>query len=315
VSLFHPAQEAQIRLKACVYGDPGIGKSMFSLQFPQPVVIDLEKGTVAYGGRYGFSVCQATTPSEVEEAIDELLADPQDFKTVVIDPISLYCDWVGDAVLAQVRLDKEDANYELTAVDYKPIGRRCKLFLRKLLALDMNVVVTAKVKDDFKEGSFMKKVGIKPDMHKALYGMFDTIIYIDRDDEGKRWGYTDVSETPVNAIVKDRTLLPPKFEFSYTEIERIWGKAGLIRPSEKLMQQTAFTDEVERDTDVTLTDGTSYKTAGIVAGQIERFREALSSKKLKTKVLTEFLKNKYSVDSIMNLREDEANLILAEFEI
>lgn len=73
----------------CVfYGPPGIGKTSFAAEFPSPIFIQTEDGT----GNLeitSFSERALTSAKEVDEAIELLLNEPHDFKTVVLDSL----DW------------------------------------------------------------------------------------------------------------------------------------------------------------------------------------------------------------------------------
>src|SRR5262245_50481072 len=60
-SPFQPAQARRKRLKLLTWGDSGVGKTTLGLQFPSPVVIDLEAGCDLYGGRFDFGVLRTTS--------------------------------------------------------------------------------------------------------------------------------------------------------------------------------------------------------------------------------------------------------------
>ena len=67
-SPFQEAESLEKRLKLFVWGDSGVGKTTLALQFPQPVVIDLEGGTDLYGDSFNFAVKRVSTAGEVVEA-------------------------------------------------------------------------------------------------------------------------------------------------------------------------------------------------------------------------------------------------------
>ena len=96
MSLFEKASATPKRIKMLIYGDSGTGKTVTSLQFPNPVVIDVEKGTEYYGEHFDFARLTSVDPDEIDKALDELIEDPGDYKTCVIDSISVLCDLVVD---------------------------------------------------------------------------------------------------------------------------------------------------------------------------------------------------------------------------
>ena len=91
-SPFQRAGSRNNRLKLFLWGDSGVGKTTLALQFCNPVVIDLEAGTELYGEAFTFDVLHATTADEVMEAVDWLLKNRHDYRTLVIDPITIYWD-------------------------------------------------------------------------------------------------------------------------------------------------------------------------------------------------------------------------------
>ena len=54
MSMFKKAETQADRLKMYIYGEAGTGKTVTSLQFPNPAVIDTEKGTTHYGKFFDF---------------------------------------------------------------------------------------------------------------------------------------------------------------------------------------------------------------------------------------------------------------------
>jgi hypothetical protein len=139
-------------LKILVWGDSGAGKTTLALQFPQPVVIDLEGGADLYGDAYSFDVRRASTADEVMETVDWLLTNTHEYRTLVIDPITVYWDalqkkW-SDIFLRRNKGSKgfKFEFYDLQPRDWMTIKAEFKELIRKLIAVDMNVVVTARQK-------------------------------------------------------------------------------------------------------------------------------------------------------------------------
>ena len=89
MSLFARAEASPARIKMMVYGKTGTGKTVASLQFPNPVVIDTEKGTQYYGEHFTFDRLETVSSDEVLEALDELIEDPKNYKTCIIDSVSI----------------------------------------------------------------------------------------------------------------------------------------------------------------------------------------------------------------------------------
>lgn len=236
-SPFRKAQLLEKRLKALAWGDSGVGKTYLSLQFPKPVVIDLEGGTDLYGESFDFDVIRASTADEVMEAVQWLLTNSHPYRTLVIDPITVYWDalqkkW-SDIFLRRNKGSKgyKFEYYDLQPRDWMTIKGESKELTRKLIALDMNVIVTARQKVQYADSGFMKAVGETFDGEKSLPYMFDTIVRLYRDDKGRFLG----------ECLKDRSNKLPRgeFECSYAHIEEYFGKEMLGRKARPLALATA----------------------------------------------------------------------------
>jgi len=226
---FQPAGESYRRVKLLCWGDTGSGKTTTAIQFPGPAVIDLEGGTEHYGGVFTFDVLKATTADEIAGAVDWLQSNPHEFCTLVIDPITLYWDalqkkW-SDIFMRRNKGSKGHRleYYDLQPRDWMTIKAEHKEFIRKLIQLDMSVVVTARQKTLYADTGFMRAVGETFDGEKSLPYMFDTILRLYRDEKGRFMAEN----------LKDRTNKLPSghFEISYQILEDRLGKESLGRKS------------------------------------------------------------------------------------
>ncbi|MCF6147308.1 MAG: ATP-binding protein [Candidatus Kuenenia sp.] len=221
-SPFQKATTTNRRIKLFLWGDSGVGKTTLALQFPSPVVIDLEKGTELYGEHFDFHRMTPETSDQVAEAVTWLLSNDHEYKTLIIDPITIHWEalqkkW-SDIYLAR---NKSSKGYKYEFYDFQPkdwmtLKAEFKSFLRKLIALDMNVIVTAREKTKYKEGQYMQAIGETFDGEKSLPYLFDTIVRLYIKD-GKHMGH----------ILKDRSNKLPRtdFECSYVTIKKCFGES------------------------------------------------------------------------------------------
>ncbi len=235
-SPFQKAKNLKRRIKVFFWGDSGVGKSTLALHFPQPVVIDMESGTDLYGGAFDFDVLHAANADEVMEAIDWLLSNQHDYRTLIIDPITVYWEalqkkW-SDIFLQRNKGSKgyKYDYYDIQPKDWLTIKAELKELIRKLLALDMNVIVTAREKTKYKDGSFMVPIGETFDGEKSLPYMFDTVVRLYKDEQGRHMG----------RCLKDRSNKLPKedFECSYQLFENRFGKETLSRQAQPVEYAT-----------------------------------------------------------------------------
>jgi hypothetical protein len=304
MSLFERAEAKANRLKMYVYGPSGSGKTVTSLHFPSPAVIDTEKGTNFYGDHFEFFRIQTQDHDIVEQAVDELLQDPANFKTFVVDPIRRVDDSIVLKQLKRMRVKKNNPNYSLAPLDYKTIKEERNILFRKILSLDMNIIFTAPTKSQYSEdeSEFMKIIGVQPDGPKDLPYLVDVVLRLEKDEEGARWA----------VVEKDRSnRLPDRFEFSYPSFVKFLGVDGLEREAVKFDQQVTFNEAAGRNNEVVF-QGATIQTAGINADQMEKLQNVVS------KLDEEFVNNKllddYAVKSALDLREDEAALFITSLE-
>jgi hypothetical protein len=93
--------------------------------------------------------------------------------------------------------------YELQVPDWMTIKSELKELCRKMMALDMNVIVTARQKVQYADTGFMRPVGETFDGEKTLPYLFDTIVRLWKTPDGNYRGQ----------CLKDRTRHLPDAEF------------------------------------------------------------------------------------------------------
>ncbi len=244
-SPFHPAETRDKRLKLFLWGDSGAGKTTLALQFPKPAVIDLERGTDLYGDAFKFKVLKTTDADDVMGTVDWLLTHPHNDLTLVIDPITIYWDAL-QRKWSEIFLRRNKGSkgyrfefYDLQVRDWMTIKAEFKEFVRKLIALDMHVICTARQKTQYGDSGFMKAVGVTFDGEKSLPYLFDTIVRVFRDGQGRFMG----------ECLKDRSNKLPtgEFEVSYDLFERLFGKENLVREARPLSYATGEQKSQIRD--------------------------------------------------------------------
>lgn len=283
-SPFLLAASTSRRLKLLLWGDSGAGKTTLALQFPRCVVIDLEGGTELYGGAFLFDVMKATTADETMAAVDWLLTHRHEYRTLIIDPITVYWDalqakW-GRIFLARNKGGKGHHGefYELQPRDWTTLKAEFKELVRKLIALDMNVIVTARQKAQYADSGFMRVIGETFDGEKSLPYLFDTILHLTRDADGRFMA----------ANMKDRSNKLPtgKFEVSYSLLEQCLGADSLDRPPTPV--------------------------AMVTAKQLDGLRHFITASGMYPEAVVERLRA-YGADSLESLTEINAQLIIDKF--
>ena len=102
-------------------------------------------------------------------------------------------------------------------------------FIRKLISLDMNVIVTARQKIQYADSGFMRAIGETFDGEKSLPYLFDTIVRLFRDDKGRFLGQ----------CLKDRSNCLPssEFEVSYAVFAKLFGRGLFVKVDNNLTKE------------------------------------------------------------------------------
>ena len=304
MSLFKKAETTPKRLKALIFGPAGVGKTITALHFPSPAMVDAERGAEFYGEEFDFVKINTKDPEIISQALDELLADPGDVKTFILDSITEVDDSLQAGHLKRLRIKNNNPNYTFQPLDYKIIKGDRKILVTKLLNLDMNIIVTSRSKPQYSEdeGDFMKKIGEMPDCPKEMPYLFDVVLELAIGADGQR----------IAKVVKDRSnKLPDEFPFSYESFVEYLGVEGLERAADASKQKTKVENSAGRKFDVEF-DGNKVKTAGVKGEQLTEI-VALTSE-MNEADIRNTLVSEYSVESFLDLREDEAGMFIEELK-
>lgn len=212
----------QKRLKVLFYGPAGSGKTTASIQFPKPYLVDTERGAEneqyvkllqASGGAYYFT----TDPDELIAEVTSLLKEKHDYRTLIIDPLTIIYSDLLDKAAAEVGTD--------FGRHKGPADRKVKHLLALLLRLDMNVIVTSHAKPKWERAKDAKgkdtviETGLTFDCYGRLDYLFDLVLEIGRRGKER---VAKVVKTRIEAFPEGDVLT-----FCYAEIAKRYG-AGIL---------------------------------------------------------------------------------------
>lgn len=204
------------RLKLFLYGPAGVGKTTAVIQFPQSYIIDGERGCENYDQLITESGSVVYKTNDIHEVIAEvkaLLTEQHDYRTLVIDPITpIYND------LLEKCENKVGSDF---GRHYGEANKAMKRLANLILALDMNVVVTAHAKTEY--GQNLAKLGYTFDGWRQLDYWFDLVVELGK--KGKK-RYAKVVKTRV-ATFPDEDV----FEWSYEAIKKRYDITMLEKPA------------------------------------------------------------------------------------
>ena len=212
------------RLKLFMYGPAGVGKTTAAIQFPNSYVIDCERGAENYDKlitQSGSAVFQTNDINEVIAEVKSLLTVKHDYRTLVIDPITtVYNDLLEKS---ELKVGSDFGRH------YGAANKEMKRLANLILALDMNVVVTAHAKKEY--GDNLKVLGHTFDGWRQLDYWFDLVIELGK--RGKR-RMAKVVKTRVDSFPDDET-----FEWSYEAIKARYDASMLEKESQAVALATS----------------------------------------------------------------------------
>jgi len=226
-SPFQKAEALTKRLKLLVYGATGTGKTTLALKFPGVAMLDMDAGADLYEGDH--SIMRAADADSAMAAVDWLLTEKHEHRTLAIDPATIYWDalqkkW-SDIFLARNKSGKgfKFEFYELQPKDWMTLKAEHKEFFRKVSLLDMNVVATAREKILYSDDGGMKKLGDTFDGEKSLPYLFDVVLRLHRGPKGEYLATT----------IKDRTGKLPTGTFpnDFAVFADAFGMDNLSKPA------------------------------------------------------------------------------------
>lgn len=207
---FKKPEVKQQRLKAMFYGEMGTGKSTCACQFPNTAYIDTED--TASKKKYAKAIAEnngqvlATGDfDEILSQVKELMSTKHDFKTLVIDSLTIpYDNLQADCE----RVVGNEFGRHVTAAN-----KKMKLLVNLLLRIDMNVIVTCQAKKEY--GNNMSVIGQTYSCYNRLGYMFD-LVFETQIRGDKHFAVTKksrIDEFPMNE----------SFIFNYDEVVKRYG--------------------------------------------------------------------------------------------
>lgn len=218
------------RFKALFYGTAGAGKTTASIQFPQPYLIDTERGCendsyTKLLEKQGGVIFQTSDFEELIQEVKSLLTEKHEYKTLVIDPLTTIYNSMLDRAAEKVGTE--------FGRHYGEANKKMKHLLDLLMRLDMNIIITAHAKNEY--GDNLKVLGTTFDCYKKLDYLFDLVIEIQK--RGKQ---------RVGVVRKSRITAFEELEsfpFSYDTVAEKYGRSVLERDA--IAQKLATSKQVE----------------------------------------------------------------------
>lgn len=188
MGIFRKPSAKKLGLKVLLMGEKGVGKSVFSLSFPQVYAMDAETGMAFYEdhpvyGKNLVAIANTQDFNELQEAIEEL--SELEEGTLVIDSETKFYQNLTDASLQveEKKARKNGKDVMDSAVSMRGWGRIKSVATRlqnlkiDLSAKGVNIISISQIDDvKVKQGESFVKVGEKPVMSKGAEYDYDIVL-------------------------------------------------------------------------------------------------------------------------------------------
>jgi hypothetical protein len=211
------------RLKLFMYGPAGVGKTTAAIQFPNSYIIDCERGTENYDQlitQSGSVVFRTTDIQDLIQEVKSLLTEKHEFRTLVIDPITTVYNDLLEKCETKVGAD--------FGRHYGAANKEMKRLANLIMALDMNVVITAHAKTEY--GQNFSKLGYTFDGWRQLDYWFDLVVELGKKAKKR---HAKVVKTRIESFPDDDV-----FAWSYDAIRQRYNANLLEKESQAMALAT-----------------------------------------------------------------------------
>jgi len=211
---FKKPEVKQQRLKMLVYGEMGSGKSSICCAMPNVAYFDTEdtSSKIKYAKAIadnGGGVINTGDLDEIIAQVKELMTQKHDFKTVVIDSLTVAYE---NLIIECEKRVGSDFGRHIAAADAK-----VKQLINLLLRIDANVIVTCQAKKEYGDNMTLK--GTTYAGYKRLGYMFDLVL--ETHVAGKQF-YAVVKKSRLDTFETNEDI-----NFNYAEVIKRCGIESL----------------------------------------------------------------------------------------
>lgn len=192
VSRIHPVTERSRYLKGLIYGLPGVGKTTLCATAPNPIIIDVEKGTKSLLGDARFGNVRILEPKEFKD-VDALFWAIRNGKvecdTIVLDTLSEFQRLHLDEILVAEHQKSSSRNeYLAQQQDYRLSTEMMRRHVLALRELPIHFLVTAhavETPDEINKAPSVRPA-VTPKLAGTIQGMVDLVGYLEIGEKGVR---------------------------------------------------------------------------------------------------------------------------------
>lgn len=163
-------------LKALIYGQPGIGKSTFSLSAPNPVLLDFDNGVHRVRYEHQVDTLQVSSWTEVQEVLTSNALVP--YETIIIDTAGKMLDYMTEHLIRNnPKLGK--SNGALSLQGYGERKGEFLAFLKKISIMGKHLIFVAHEKEEKDGDTTVKRPEVGGSSGTDLFKELDAIGYME----------------------------------------------------------------------------------------------------------------------------------------
>lgn len=165
-----------------VYGESGVGKTVFASTAPRPILwLESEGGTSSIGDKKGIDIARVSGLETYREALVYLESNPGKYKTVVIDSFSeTQAAVLKDIMGAVKRLDPTRDEFSPQWDEWGRLTGIMREIARAYRDLPANVIITALQREDKDDltGRVKVRPRLSPTLADELPAYMDAVLYL-----------------------------------------------------------------------------------------------------------------------------------------
>ena len=165
-----------------VYGEAGVGKTVFASTAPRPILwLDSEGGTASISDKKGIDVARVSGLDTYREAVDYLEANPDTYQTVVFDSFTETQAHILKGLMRKAKALDPTRDEHLPQFDeYRVATGIMRAIIREFRDLPIHVVITALQREDKDDltGRVRIRPRLLPTFADELPGFLDAVLYL-----------------------------------------------------------------------------------------------------------------------------------------
>lgn len=210
------------KIKFLVYGESGVGKTVFASTWPDPVFLDIDKGMASVHRevhRFQIDVWE-----DLVDSVDFLANESHPFKTVVVDSLNELQYLSMRNVIQGFPSIRRSYDSLPSISDYGKMLDDFDKMVRFIKSLECNVVFISQVAAREYDTDPVQPQFIGKSTARNLARMVDIVGYLDKKDSSEGAKIRYMTFDAVNYITKDRSdSLPQQVENpTYDSLLKYW---------------------------------------------------------------------------------------------